>query len=463
MKRYIEFLKTKISVAQDSGFDVDSETLPKKLYPYQSDLVRWGCKKGKAALFTMTGTGKTAMQVSWADQVSKRGHNVLILAPLAVSKQTVREAMTFGISVNQCKTSDDVASGVNITNYEKLHHFDPSKFGGIVLDESSIIKAYDGKTRKHILDFARNIPYRLACTATPSPNDYMELGNHSEFLGVMSYTEMLSTFFVHDGGDTSKWRLKGHAEESFWRWLSSWGVFLTKPSDLGYSDEGFVLPQLKTHQHVVQSNAPEGSLFAFEAKGLQERRAARKESLDNRVSMAVEIVNQSRKPFFVWCGLNAESTMLKQLIPGSVEVTGSDSDEHKEKAMMDFAAGKIEVMISKPSICGFGMNFQVCADTAFVGLSDSFESLFQSTKRFHRHGQTREVNRHLIISEAEGSVLTNVQRKEREFESMIQNMVGHTKNMNMTNIQRTTNQKIDYVAHESISLPPWLQKGGCKW
>lgn len=458
---YSEFLKKKLITTMPSGFDVDADDLPPNLYPYQRDLVKWACKRGKAALFTMTGTGKTAMQVSWANHVVKKTDGcVLILAPLAVSKQTVREAAKFGINVHPCRSAAHIEKGINIANYEMLHHFNPADFDGIVLDESSIIKSYDGKMRKSILDFARNIPYRLACTATPSPNDYMELGNHSEFLGVMSYTEMLSTFFVHDGGDTSKWRLKGHAEESFWRWLASWGVFLTKPADLGYSNDGFDLPALHTHQHVVHSEAQEGALFAFEARGLAERRGARKESLDRRVEKAVEIVNQSRKPFFVWCGLNSESTMLKQLIPGSVEVTGSDSDEHKEKSMLDFAAGKIDVLISKPSICGFGMNFQVCADTAFVGLSDSFESLFQSTKRFHRHGQTHEVNRHLIISEAEGSVLANVQRKEREFETMIMNMVEHTRMMNLENIRSLTNQKLSYNASNAIQFPEWIKEGG---
>ena len=457
---YTEFLKKKLITTTPSGFDVDDDALPVNLYPYQRDLVKWAIKRGKSAMFTMTGTGKTAMQVSWADQIAKQGYSVLILAPLAVSKQTVRESLKFGIRVNLCRHQSDVTTGINIANYEMLHHFDPTQFGGIVLDESSIIKAYDGKMRKTILDFARNIPYRLACTATPSPNDYMELGNHAEFLGVMSYTEMLSTFFVHDGGDTSKWRLKGHAEESFWRWLASWGVFLTKPADLGYSNEGFDLPALHTHQHVVQSEAPEGALFAFEARGLAERRGARKESLERRVEKCVEIVKASRKPFLIWCDLNAESDLLKKSIDGAVEVTGSDSDEHKEKSMLDFAAGKIDVMITKPKIAGFGMNWQVCADTAFVGLSDSFEAIFQSTKRFHRHGQTQEVNRHLIISEAEGSVLANVQRKERDFMAMIEKMVEHTRMMNLENIRSMTHQKLSYNANDAIRFPEWIVEGG---
>ncbi len=458
MDSYDEFLQRKLITVLPSGFDINQTELTDGLYEYQRDLVTWALKRGKAALFTMTGTGKTAMQVTWANIVhAHTGGNVLILAPLAVAKQTVREGEKFGIHVHYCRNATDVCHGVNITNYEMLHHFEECEWSGIVLDESSILKAFNGKTRNQIIEYSRFIPYRLACTATPSPNDYMELGNHAEFLGVMSYTEMLATFFVHDGGETSKWRLKGHAEESFYKWLSSWGVFLTKPSDLGYSDEGFDLPPLVTHQHVVESEATEGCLFAFEASGLQERQAARRESIDKRVAECAEIVARSRKPFLVWCDLNAESDMLKRLIPGSVEVKGSDKDEHKERSMLDFAAGKIEVMISKASICGFGMNFQVCADTAFVGMSDSFESVFQATKRFHRHGQQNEVNRHFIISEAEGGVLQNVQRKETEFMRMIDNMVQHTRNIMIEEIHNLTNQKIEYKPSVKMTIPSWLK------
>jgi superfamily II DNA or RNA helicase len=462
MSSYADFLKSKLITAPPTGFVVSRDSLPANLYDYQKDLVLWALARGKAALFTMTGTGKTAMQVSWAYQVVRHtvGATVLILSPLAVSKQTIRESLKFGIHVHLCRSSADVKSGVNITNYEMLHNFDPNDFNGIVLDESSIIKNQSGKMRAAITEFAKNIPYRLACTATPAPNDFMELGTHAEFLGIMNFTEMLATFFVHDGGDTSKWRLKGHAQDSFWKWLASWSVFLTKPSDLNYSDEGFNLPKLHTHQHIVESDAPEGALFAFEAHGLQERQAARRESLDRRVAKCAEIVKQSPKPFMVWCGLNAESESLKQAIPGSIEIKGSDTDQHKEKTMLDFADGKIEVLISKSSICGFGMNWQVCCNTAFVGMSDSFESLFQSTKRFHRHGQKNEVHRHLIISEAEGSVLSNVQRKEADFMRMIGEMVEHTKVMSIENVKQLSNQKINYSPAQKIKIPAWLQEGG---
>jgi hypothetical protein len=329
-------------------------------------------------------------------------------------------------------------------------------FSGIVLDESSILKSFTGKTRKMIVDFSQVIHYRLACTATPAPNDFMELGNHAEFLGVMSFNEMLATYFVHDGGDTAKWRLKGHAEQPFWEWLAQWGAFLVNPSDLGYSDDGFDLPALHTHEHIVSSPAAEGMLFATIATDLNERRSARKVSISKRLEKCAEIVSASKKPFLVWCNLNAESVGVKNAL-GAVEITGSDPQEYKESMMLDFAAGNIPILVSKPDICGFGMNFQVCSDTAFLGLSDSFEMLFQATKRFHRHGQKNEVNRHLIVSEAEGSVLDNVKRKELEFMRMIEEMVQHTKKINTEEIHGTRRQRDSYKSNTNIIIPSWLK------
>lgn len=458
MSSYHDFLKKKLITTMPTGFE--PSMLPNKLYPYQADLVNWSCKRGKSALFTMTGTGKTMMQTSWAEAVqSETSGNVLLLAPLAVAKQTVREAAKLGLQVTYCRDHTETKKhGIHITNYEMLHHFADERWDGIALDESSILKSMTGKIRNQIIEYSQRIPYRLACTATPAPNDFMELGNHAEFLGIMSFTEMLATFFVHDGGETSKWRLKGHAEQKFWEWMASWGVFLTKPSDLGYSDEGFELPPLNTYQHVVKSEASEGALFAFEAKGLQERQAARRESIERRCEKAAEIVDQSRNdgPFMLWCDLNSESELLTKMIPGAVEIKGSDKPDFKESAMLDFADGNIPVMISKPSICGFGLNFQACHNTAFVGLSDSFEAVFQATKRFHRHGQKHAVNRHLIISEAEGSVLQNINRKESEFMQMIGEMVKHTAKINMENIKATHSEKIEYNATMQMDVPAWL-------
>jgi hypothetical protein len=284
----------------------------------------------------------------------------------------------------------------------------------------------------------------------------MELGNHAEFLGVMSYNEMLATFFVHDGGDTAKWRLKGHAVEKFWKWLAQWGVFLVKPSDLGYSDKGFDLPELVTHEHVVASPPTPGQLFPTVAGTLQERRGARKESMPARVDLCVDLVKTLDKPAMVWCNLNAESVEVTKRIKGAIEITGSDSNEHKEQAMLDFADGKIEVLVTKPSIAGFGMNWQVCHETVFLGLSDSFEQMFQATKRFHRHGQKHVVNRHIIISEAEGAVLRNVQRKERDFMQMIGEMVKLTQASVMENLGSTERQTDDYNAVEKVRTPKWL-------
>lgn len=464
MNDYIEFLKGKEITTGPSGFDLDRQVLPPNLYEYQSDLVEWAVRRGKAALFTMTGTGKTPMQSSWGQAVSDYDGKgaVLMLAPLAVSKQTIKQmGEKFNINIRPCRSSADLGPGLNITNYEMLHHFSPDGLTGIVLDESSILKAFDGKTRKMITDFSRHIPFRLACTATPAPNDYMELGTHAEFLGVMSYTEMLATFFVHDGGDTSKWRLKGHAEDKFYEWLASWGVFLSRPSDLGYSDDGFNLPPLHTKQHVVESGATDGMLFACAAQTLQERQAARRESLPRRCELAADIVKKGDKPFMLWCDLNAESETLKSLIPGAVEVKGSDSPEHKEWAMLAFAEGQIDCLVSKPSICGFGMNWQVCHETAFVGLSDSFESVFQATKRFHRHGQQHPVTRHLIISEAEGAVIQNVLRKEKDFLNLIDNMVQHTKSVTMNNIKSLHRMRDRYQADKELIIPAWLIGGQC--
>lgn len=458
--KYHEFLYTKTIVSDPAGFTISRDDLNPALYDFQKDLVVWGLRRGRAAFFTMTGTGKTVMQVSWADMVQKHtGGKVLILAPLAVAKQTVHEAEKYGIHVHYCRHDADVCRGINITNYEMLHHFDDVAFDGIVLDESSILKAFTGKIRNAIIERSRAIPYRLACSATPAPNDFMEIGNHAEFLGVMSYNEMLATFFVHDGGDTSKWRLKGHAQEKFWKWLSSWGCFLNIPSDLGYSDDGFILPELIDHQHVVQSGPTEGTLFAFEAKGLMERQAARRESMDKRVQKCAEIVSQSEKPFLVWCDLNAEADTLKKAIPGALEIRGSDKPEYKEKTMLDFADGKVPILITKPQIAGFGMNWQVCHNTAFVGLSDSFEAIFQATKRFHRHGQQHAVNRHIIISEAEGSVLANIQRKESDFLRMINEMVTQTRSIMQENIKSLTRERDDYNADQEQVIPQWLQEG----
>jgi len=454
---YNAFLAAKRITSPPVGFDVALDTINSLLFPFQRDIVRWALRRGRAAIFADCGLGKTPMQLEWAHHVSEHTDRpVLILAPLAVSQQTAREGAKFGIGVTVCASQDGVRSGINITNYEKLHHFDPSVLSGIVLDESSILKAYDGSTRTAIIEAFNRTPYKLACTATPAPNDHMELGNHAEFLGTMSRVEMLSMFFVHDGGDTSKWRLKGHAESEFWKWVCSWAVMMRKPSDLGYEDDGFILPPLNLHSLIVEGEAPEGYLFPVEAQTLIERRAARRASLGARVEACAELAMASDEPWLIWCDLNAEGDALEKIIPGAVQVAGSDTPEFKERAMLDFAAGVIRVLITKPSIAGFGMNWQHCPNVAFVGLSDSYEAFYQAIRRCWRFGQTRPVQCHIITSEAEGAIVANIRRKERDAIKMAEGMVKHMSTINAQELRGTQRETTEYGASQAMRLPEWF-------
>lgn len=455
---YRRFLRGKAIHVQPSGFNVAREAINPRLYEFQRDIARWGLRKGKCAFFEDCGLGKTGQQLEWAQQVydnAKHRGNVLIFAPLAVSRQTHGEGEKFGIPVNVCRQQSEVQPGVNITNYEMIDRFDPSVFAGVVIDESSILKG-DGPMRKAITEFASKIPYRLACTATPAPNDHMELGNHAEFLGIMSKSEMLATFFVHDGGDTSKWRLKGHAEKAFWRWVASWAVMVRKPSDLGYEDGAFELPPIKYHQHTVAAEWSADYLFPVEAQSLQERQAARRDSLEPRVKLCADLVNHSTEQWICWCNLNDESAALKAAIPDAVEVSGSDSIDHKENAAMDFAAGRIRVMVSKASIFGFGMNFQRCRNAAFVGLSDSWESVYQATRRIWRFGQDRTCNIHFITGELEGAVVRNIERKERQAAEMAESMLDHMREINTAEIHGTVRESESYRPSKKAEVPSWL-------
>lgn len=440
---YEDFLQQKAITDPSTGLTEIPE-LNHQLFDFQHDIVSWALRRGRAAIFADCGMGKTPMQLEWASKVPGK---VLILAPLAVAQQTVREGAKFGIDVTYARQQSDAGAGITIANYEMLEHFNPDEFAGVVLDESSILKSYDGKTRTQIIDAFKKAPFRLACTATPAPNDYMELGNHAEFLGVMSRVEMLSMFFVHDGGETQKWRLKGHAEVEFWKWLASWAVMIRKPSDLGYDDGDFVLPEMVMHEHsVTVDKIADGELFPVEAQTLQERLRARKDTTAERVSDCAAIVNQSKAPFLIWCNLNDESAQLVKAIPDAVEVKGSDSNAHKEKAMAGFSDGSIRVLVTKPSIAGFGMNWQHCADMAFVGLSDSYEQFYQAVRRCWRFGQQKTVNVHVITAETEGAVVTNIKRKEKDAMQMAANMVEHMKDLNKQALEGATQRiKTEYV------------------
>ena len=449
---YTNFINNKSFTLESCGINVNADELNPMLFDFQRDIVRWALAKGRAAIFADCGLGKTIMQLEWADQIRRRtGGNVLVLAPLAVSNQTKREGETFGISVNICASQADVTvDAVNITNYEKLDNFIGNEFTAVVLDESSILKAFAGKIRNQIINCFAKTPYKLACTATPAPNDYMELGNHSEFLGVMTRAEMLSMFFVHDGGETSKWRLKGHAEELFWQWMSSWCVVVDNPQKLGYKADGYILPELSIQQIIIDGDAP-----VMEPLTLTQRRDARRESLSERCNAAAKIVNSSDDNWIVWCDLNAESDMLTSMIRGAVNVQGSDKPEHKTTSMINFANDEIKCLVTKPKIAGYGMNWQNCHNMIFVGLSDSFEAYYQAVRRSWRFGQTKKVNVYIIISAKEGPVKANIERKQADSEKMKIHLVELTKDIIKRELKSTCRISTPYEPKYAMNLPKW--------
>ena len=441
---YTEFLQRKAIVDLPTGHD--PKDLNKQLYDFQREITAWAIRRGRAAIFADCGLGKTPMQLSWADAIVRHINKpALILAPLAVSKQTKREGEKFGVDVNICRSNMDVKNGINITNYEMLHNFNFDRFGAVVLDESSILKSYTGRYRNQIIESTSRIPYRLACTATPAPNDYMELGNHAEYLGVVTRSEMLSMFFINDTSNVGTWRLKGHGQSEFWKWLCSWAVMIGKPSDIGFKDDGFILPELKVNEHVVKYGKPlPGKLFIEPAETLSERREARRETIIPRCEKIAEMVNASAEPWLVWCGLNDEGALLSKLIPDSVEVKGADDIEHKESSMIGFSEGKIRVLVTKSKIAGFGMNWQHCNNMAFAGLSDSYESYYQAIRRCWRFGQTRPVNVHIVTSDMESNIVENIRRKEKDATNMRDEMVKSMSDISSIEIRGMEAQRMDY-------------------
>lgn len=454
MTGYRDFLASKRSVAEPCGFAPHRRLNP-KMKPHQRAVCEWNLQRGRSADFLDTGLGKTLIELEWARHVQiHTGKPVLLLTPLAVGQQMVREAAKFDIDGVSVVKPGGTLTPISISNYEKLHHFKPSDFGGIVIDESGIMKSFEGSTRKAITEFGKSIAFRLAATATPAPNDLIELTNHAEFLDVMSGKEIRAVFFTQDGNNAQKWRLKGHARDPFWRWMASWAVAVRKPSDLGFDDDGYDLPELRTHQHTVKSKPRDGWLLATEAASLQERRQARRSSLTERVAVMANLVNgESSEPWIVWRKLLDEADALKAAIPGSMEIRGADSEESRLAKLEAFADGRLRVLITDPSIAGFGLNWQHCARVGFVGLDDSFESQYQAIRRCYRFGQTRPVDVHFVCSEAEGAVVENLRRKERQATEMFEQIVKHMSGLSIGKARRDEDA---YHPEVDMKIPTWL-------
>jgi superfamily II DNA or RNA helicase len=462
---YEEFVSSKRRAEVATGHHPGE--LNKNLFDFQRVIVEWAVRRGRAAIFADTGLGKTLMQLSWAHEVvAHTGGIVLVLAPLAVSEQTIEQGETFGIDVTRVPHGESPKGpGIWITNYERMDAIDFDALEGIVLDESSILKAHDGKTRTRIIEASQSVPYRLSCTATPSPNDFDELGNQCEFLGVMTRTEMLATYFVNDTGNTGTWRLKGWGQSKFWEWMASWAVVLRNPADIGFDGSAYELPEPEYIEHVVETEIGVDDLFHKPALTLTERRKAQMDSIEARCRALAEVINVDQsEPWLIWCHLNDEAELLQKLIPGSVNVQGKDKPESKTENMLNFSHGELRVLISKPKICGFGMNWQHCARMAFVGLDDSFEKFYQAVRRCYRFGQERNVQVHMFTAESEGQILANLKRKEELHHQMSANMIDHMGDIMKKELEGQQNIVNDYeeCTHESERFTMHL--GDCvKW
>ena len=461
MSDYEHFVRRKLSSVKPTGI-ASGFSVPSTLFPHQSALTAWALRRGRAAIFADTGLGKSRMQLAWADAVRRHTKRpVLILAPLAVAAQTEQEGRAIGIEATHCRDGAEAPGcGIVITNYDRLHRFDPEAFGAVVLDESSCIKHHDAKTLQTLLDAFKDTPFKLCTTATPAPNDWTELGTHAQFLGICTRQEMLAEFFTHDGGDTSVWRLKGHARQLFWRWVCQWGALVRRPSDLGFDDSAYALPPLHLHGHTVETEMPlNGLLFAAEAQTLSERRDARRMSTADRVRDCAAIVNsEAAEPWVVWCDLNAEGDALTKAINGAVQIAGADSTEVKEQRLADFAEGRIRVLITKPSIAGFGLNWQHAARMAFVGVTDSFEAYYQAVRRCWRFGQKRDVHVHIFASSAEGAVVANLKRKDRDAMQMAESLGAETRDAVMQQVTGTKRQTNFYNAARPVAVPAFLKE-----
>lgn len=463
MSDYASFLQVKTQLGNDGGFD--PIWMPGFLFDFQASLVEWALRKGRGALFEDCGLGKTPQQLVWAENVVRKTNKpVLCLTPLAVSYQTLQEAHKFDIEAHRSEKGE-VHSGINVANYERLHYFNPDDFGGVVLDESSILKSFDGATRKAITEFMRKVPYRLPCTATAAPNDYIELGTTSEALGELGYMDMLTRFFKNDQNtikpmtfrhqgqnfekldERAKWRFKGHAEIPFWRWVTSWARAIRKPSDLGFDDTRFTLPPLEECEHLIESQQTrDGMLFNLPAVGLKEQREERRLTVNERCETVAKLVD-TKAPALVWCHLNDEGDLLERLIPDAQQVSGKDSDEAKEEKFLAFSRGELRVLVTKPKIGALGLNFQHCSHITFFP-SHSFEQYYQGVRRCWRFGQTKPVRVDIVTTEGERGVLKNLQRKAIAADRMFSSLVEHM------NESVRVDRSIKFTKREEV--PAWL-------
>ena len=456
--QYIDFLKQKVVRHQPAGFC--TKQVNPKLFNWQEPIVKWALKLGSAALFEECGLGKTPQQLSFAHEVSKaEGRPVLILAPLAVASQTKREGKKFDIDVNIAEMQADIKPGINITNYEKLDKFDAKHFSGIVLDESSILKSYMGKTKRLICEKFKDTPYKLACTATPAPNDLMELLNHAEFLNIMRSSEALSVWFITDQSCGGKYKLKGHAVKDFWQWVSSWSICIEKPSDIGFSDEGYILPKLNEMDMILGVNEFsddfEDGLFRnidMSATGFYKEKSR---TVKIRAKKCAEIATSVNEQFTIWCNTNEEADMLKKSLPEAVEIRGSDSIQKKEDAAIGFIDGNIRILISKSSIFGFGLNFQNCHNSIHCGLNYSYEEYYQTVRRHYRFGQQHEVNIYRVLGSTEKNILDTLAKKEKQKEAMTLGMSTHMKEFQTANLSGHA-FKLNLNNHD-VEIPSWLR------
>jgi superfamily II DNA or RNA helicase len=460
MKNYNDFLSSKMVSAPAAGFEVSPDELNTKLFDFQKYTVSWALRRGKAAIFAECGTGKTAQQLEFGSEVCKRtNRDTLILTPLAVAPQTEAEGVKFDIPVTLCQSQDDVKDGINVVNYERLHLMNPDHFAGVILDESSILKSYMGATKQELIRAFASTPYKLACTATPAPNDHMELGNHSEFLGVMPSDEMLARWFINDTAHFGRYRVKGHAEADYWRWVASWAMCISKPSDIGFSDEGFELPPLHTHEHCVDvdlSDGADGKLFRtpdMSATGLHKEMRL---TTSTRAGMVADLVtSEPNESWIIWVNTNYESEAIAALLKQAVEIRGSDTVTRKENALRGFADGSIKWLITKPGIAGFGLNWQHCARAAFMGLSYSFEQYYQALRRIWRFGQLREVYAHIVMARTEAEIVRNVFRKERGHSQMQANMARAISEMHRMEVAGRS-LRLD-AGNAAPIVPAWLR------